>query len=631
MVEATAVRQGAPRGASDIGDAGIVGSTMPSASGVPFDLLALTGATSADADGLSTDDAVMPDDATASVDAAEPDATVDATIAALFAAGAVAEKGVTAAPPAEIDEAADLGPALLVTVAALQVGDEDVAEADAPAVLEIPVEALDDVAAYAETAMLVSPQAPVQPSLDDVPVETPVENAGTPVVPPTFQPPVVVAAPAQAVEAGGDVPVSTSKALSGEVADLDAVRSDTSPDDEATAPETVPATVAGGDVAASETAALMQAAAVGSETDHPAEDAETQSVEVPDAAVAAAPSRAASSAATSAAPPADADPDSLPGAAEAPSVKPADTASERAAVVVDDEMPADAATAAVAAAPSAVAASDDLSKTKKASVAAVARPADSDRDAGSPAASDAFDRPAQPVSALPDAGFDFNGRRESGNPIAAEDGAAFEAGPDIAAELVDMLRAAEAASSDAAVVSRNVTDSAFAAPAATDAVDFVPPAPLPRFEAAERINVTVQAAAGSGAPEASRAAEALMADLRSRAVERQVLAAMRQGRDEVRISLYPPHLGQVVIRMALDGQKVRISMRAVNGEAEDALQSGEAGLRDALGREGFVLSGFDVDSRNEEEGRRAPQRPYAPQTVSRNADLVGTFSIEVTA
>jgi hypothetical protein len=129
---------------------------------------------------------------------------------------------------------------------------------------------------------------------------------------------------------------------------------------------------------------------------------------------------------------------------------------------------------------------------------------------------------------------------------------------------------------------------------------------------------------------ANRANEAMVADLRNRAVERQVLSALKQGKDEVRLSLYPPALGQVVIRLTLEGQRVRVGLKTVSEDASGALASGEEGLRSALGAQGFSLDGFDISQQNEGERKAAPQTPYIAATRSGSA-TPDAFSIELIA
>ncbi|MBW8618828.1 MAG: flagellar hook-length control protein FliK, partial [Hyphomicrobiales bacterium] len=81
---------------------------------------------------------------------------------------------------------------------------------------------------------------------------------------------------------------------------------------------------------------------------------------------------------------------------------------------------------------------------------------------------------------------------------------------------------------------------------------------------------------------------------RDRALQAQIIAALKSGQDEVRLSLYPPQLGQVTINLALDGQKVKVGLKTASREASDLLTTEQPSLSHALQREGFTLEGFDV-------------------------------------
>ena len=93
-------------------------------------------------------------------------------------------------------------------------------------------------------------------------------------------------------------------------------------------------------------------------------------------------------------------------------------------------------------------------------------------------------------------------------------------------------------------------------------------------------------------------------EIRMRAIERQVVAAVRDGADTIRMQLYPPGLGQIVIRLTMDGSKLKLSTRASSGDAAESLRAIEGDLRDALSTGGLELAGFDVS----EDGERAEQR-----------------------
>ena len=90
---------------------------------------------------------------------------------------------------------------------------------------------------------------------------------------------------------------------------------------------------------------------------------------------------------------------------------------------------------------------------------------------------------------------------------------------------------------------------------------------------------------------------------RDRALQAQIIAALKSGHDEVRLSLYPPQLGQVTINLALDGQKVKVGLKTSSREASDLLTTEQPSLSHALQREGFTLEGFDVTEDDTEKHR----------------------------
>jgi len=90
---------------------------------------------------------------------------------------------------------------------------------------------------------------------------------------------------------------------------------------------------------------------------------------------------------------------------------------------------------------------------------------------------------------------------------------------------------------------------------------------------------------------------------RDRALQAQIIAALKSGQDEVRLSLYPPQLGQVTINLALDGQKVKVGLKTSSREASDLLTTEQPSLSHALQREGFTLEGFDVTEDDTEKHR----------------------------
>ena len=116
---------------------------------------------------------------------------------------------------------------------------------------------------------------------------------------------------------------------------------------------------------------------------------------------------------------------------------------------------------------------------------------------------------------------------------------------------------------------------------------------------------------------------------RDRAVEAQVIAALKAGSDEVRLSLYPPQLGQVTINLALDGQKVKVALKTSNREATDLLTAEQPSLSHALHLEGFTLEGFDVTEDDAQNNRKDERDPTIKTPIPASSGSP-EFSIDIT-
>jgi flagellar hook-length control protein FliK len=116
---------------------------------------------------------------------------------------------------------------------------------------------------------------------------------------------------------------------------------------------------------------------------------------------------------------------------------------------------------------------------------------------------------------------------------------------------------------------------------------------------------------------------------RDRAVEAQVIAALKAGRDEVRLSLYPPQLGQVTINLALDGHKVKVALKTSSREATDLLTSEQPSLTHALHLEGFSLEGFDVTEDGPQDNHKE-DRDHTIITPIPALSGSSEFSIDIT-
>jgi len=122
----------------------------------------------------------------------------------------------------------------------------------------------------------------------------------------------------------------------------------------------------------------------------------------------------------------------------------------------------------------------------------------------------------------------------------------------------------------------------------------------------------------------------IAADIRLRALERMVVAAARAGTETITLQLYPPGLGQVMIRLVMDGQKLRIMTRAANAEAVDALKEMEGDLRHALAGDGLDLATFDVtdEKQNGDQDRRQKSADTAARSSSPNSE---SFTVDLNA
>lgn len=139
---------------------------------------------------------------------------------------------------------------------------------------------------------------------------------------------------------------------------------------------------------------------------------------------------------------------------------------------------------------------------------------------------------------------------------------------------------------------------------------------------------TTEATGSNGASNLER--RSIAADIRLRALERMVVAAARAGTDTITLQLYPPGLGQVMIKLVMDGQRLRITTRAANAEAVDTLKGMESDLRDALAGNGLNLATFDVtdEKQDGEQGRRQPPAETAARSTGPNNE---TFTVDLNA
>ena len=121
-------------------------------------------------------------------------------------------------------------------------------------------------------------------------------------------------------------------------------------------------------------------------------------------------------------------------------------------------------------------------------------------------------------------------------------------------------------------------------------------------------------------------------EVRMRAIERQVISAARAGVDTIRMQLYPPGLGQIIIRMTMDGSKLKLSTRASTSEAADSLRTIEGDLRDALSIGGLELAGFDVsDEGGQSNDRRNDSNPAIKAENHNRSAKPESFALDMNA
>lgn len=137
-------------------------------------------------------------------------------------------------------------------------------------------------------------------------------------------------------------------------------------------------------------------------------------------------------------------------------------------------------------------------------------------------------------------------------------------------------------------------------------------------EPRQRTQINLSPSPQYATPESTRdfKAQQISEDLRFRALERQVVTAAREGANQIRMQLYPPGMGQILIRLALDGSKLRLQIKTSSTEASNSLNEVEDALRSALAESGFTISSFDVTSENSDT--RHGREPREKQTLSKN-------------
>ncbi|MCM8812744.1 MAG: flagellar hook-length control protein FliK [Candidatus Omnitrophica bacterium] len=75
---------------------------------------------------------------------------------------------------------------------------------------------------------------------------------------------------------------------------------------------------------------------------------------------------------------------------------------------------------------------------------------------------------------------------------------------------------------------------------------------------------------------------------------REIQAQLTRNNTEMRLKLHPEHLGEVSVRVRLDGDVATLALRTENNSAREALQANFAQLREALAQQGIRVDSIDV-------------------------------------
>ncbi len=152
---------------------------------------------------------------------------------------------------------------------------------------------------------------------------------------------------------------------------------------------------------------------------------------------------------------------------------------------------------------------------------------------------------------------------------------------------------------------------------------------MPRPSTTSGNGGTSTTSASPTAPSPIRVDNPIFIAQRDKALQQQIISALRSGHDEIRLSLYPPQLGQVTINMALDGQKVKVGVKTANREATNLLVGERQTLASALGHEGFTLEGFDVADDAPKE-RTPNDHPIQDNFPTSPKAAESSFSLDIT-
>ena len=86
-----------------------------------------------------------------------------------------------------------------------------------------------------------------------------------------------------------------------------------------------------------------------------------------------------------------------------------------------------------------------------------------------------------------------------------------------------------------------------------------------------------------------------------------------------------------MIRLVMDGQRLRIMTRAANAEAVNTLKDMEGDIRDALATHGLDLADFDVTDEQQEESQAQRQKSAEPAIQTKNGGKSESFTVDLNA
>ncbi len=86
-------------------------------------------------------------------------------------------------------------------------------------------------------------------------------------------------------------------------------------------------------------------------------------------------------------------------------------------------------------------------------------------------------------------------------------------------------------------------------------------------------------------------------------VKSMMLRTTQSGNSEIRLHLSPDHLGDVTMKLSVNGSSISANIVAQNGDVQNALLAGQDKLARSLAAAGMTLSGFSVDVSGGDAGR----------------------------